>query len=351
MENYDYLKVLSYQEEPLDVAEEEMWVLDFQGNKQLKVDTFTKDIIALFDGKSTLIEVLEKLENTGLKISKEELIKFVNAVLVKHNILEGLDQKKEIRLSFRIHIPLVEGKKLYFILDRIVFLYKKQFTYPIVLLCCVIQLLSLIQGDWTLYIKYKNAELKPMSIIICFFVGTIFHELGHATAARYYKSNIGKIGIGLYLLMPVAYTDLSSIWGLNRKKRIVINAGGFYFSLIYTSIMWIMSVITENSYLRIVNILILLTMLFNLNPLLRMDGYWILCDYVGIVNLNKKVWDFMKHCIRKMFGKEDGFHVDLNVKKQKMYQMYFSFYLLGNLIAIVFSIISFMKIFITNLIF
>lgn len=337
MENYDYLKVLPYQEEHLDVAEKEMWVLDFQGKKQLKVNTLTKDIIALFNGKSTLIEISEKLENTGLEISKDELIEFVNEVLLKHNILEGTEKKKEIRLSFRIRIPLVEESKLYFMLDRIAFLYNRHFAYPIVFLCVLIQLLSVIQGDWSLYIKYKNAEFKPMSIIVCFFIGTIFHELGHAAAARYYKSNVGKIGIGLYLFMPVAYTDLSSIWNLERKKRIVVNLGGFYFSLLYTSVIWIMAMITGNSNFRIVNILILLTMFFNLNPLLRMDGYWILCDYVGIVNLNKKVYDFMRHCIRKVFGKTDDFQIDLNVKKRKVYLMYFSLYLIANLIAIIVS--------------
>jgi len=351
MENYDYLKVLSYREERLDVAEEEMWVLDFQGNKQLKVNTFTKDIIALFNGKRTLVEVLEKLEDTGLEISKEELTEFINEVLLKQNILEGIEKKKEIRLSFRIRIPVIEGKKLYFILDRIVVLYKKQFAYPLLILCCVIQLLAFMQGDWILYIKYKNVEFKPMSIIVCFFIGTIFHELGHAAAARYYKSSVGKIGVGVYLLMPVAYTDLSSIWSLERKKRIVVNLGGFYFSLIYTSVIWIMAVLTGNSNYRIVNILILLTMFFNLNPLLRMDGYWILCDYVGIVNLNKKVYDFFRHCIRKVLGKEDDFQMDLNVKNRKMYQLYFSLYLIGNLIAIVFSVISIVKLFIVNLIF
>ena len=59
-------------------------------------------------------------------------------------------------------------------------------------------------------------------LLSLFLISSFIHELGHASACRYYELEHGGIGFGLYLNFPVFYTDVSSIWKLSRKKRLLV---------------------------------------------------------------------------------------------------------------------------------
>ena len=116
--------------------------------------------------------------------------------------------------------------------------------------------------------------------------GVLFvHELGHAAAAWRAGARKVNIGVGWYVLFPVAWADLSEAWRYPARTRVLIDvAGVFTQSLAVTGLMtgYVMS---GHALLLACAVTATVSMLWNLNPLLRLDGYWILGDLLGSTNL------------------------------------------------------------------
>jgi len=140
------------------------------------------------------------------------------------------------------------------------------------------------------------------------FIGVTFHELGHASAAHHYGAKHGGIGGGFYLFMPVYFADVTDIWKLPKRQRIVVNLAGMYFELIYVLFLIWMGLLFNHPVLMIFGCFILLSSLRNLNPFLRSDGYWVLSDAIEKPNLmvhgffqitqifkSKKGWSVLDH--------------------------------------------------------
>ena len=118
----------------------------------------------------------------------------------------------------------------------------------------------------------------------------LVHELGHASASHRYKVRPKSIGFGFYIFFPVLYTDVTASWLANRTQRVIIDLGGFYFQMVLMLFFIPLGVIFDlpKVFISIFvwdNIFIIL---YNLNPLFRFDGYWILSDLFGITNLRTK---------------------------------------------------------------
>ena len=343
MENYDYLKIKTYRADVLDISEQDVWVLSFQDNYHIKVNTFTKELFTLFNGENSLNEIIKKLKQQGIDTTEQELKELVQEVLIKNNLVEGVEKRKTFRLSLTFHIPIIEARRIYFLLNYLSRMYKKTVVFSLLICCSVIQVFALYNGGIQYYHSYIKNRTDAVSVIVLFFLGTVIHEFGHASAARHYHADVGKMGIGMYLFMPVAYTDLSSIWKLDRKKRVVVNLGGFYFSFVYASMICLIGVLSGHTNLIITNIIILITMVMNANPLLRMDGYWILCDAFGIVNVNRKMYEFFVYIVKRKWKRKEEFSLELEYHHKKIYYLYFFCFLVCNVMTLIVGIVSIIK--------
>jgi len=117
------------------------------------------------------------------------------------------------------------------------------------------------------------------------FIGVTFHEFGHATAAHHYGAKHSGIGGGFYLFTPVYFADVTDIWKLPKRQRIVVNLAGMYFELIYVTFLILTGLLFELPIVIIFGCIILMLSLRNLNPFMRSDGYWILSDALEKPNL------------------------------------------------------------------
>ena len=80
-----------------------------------------------------------------------------------------------------------------------------------------------------------DAFQRPHLLLLVFVVSVLsggFHEFGHAAAARYSGADPGVIGVGLYLVWPAFYTDVTDSYRLERRGRIRTDLGGLYFNAI-----------------------------------------------------------------------------------------------------------------------
>jgi putative peptide zinc metalloprotease protein len=122
----------------------------------------------------------------------------------------------------------------------------------------------------------------------------ICHELGHGLACRYCGAQCGEMGVMLLAFVPCLYCDVTDAWLLPSKwSRIAVSCAGIYVELIIATIAVFVWYFSEPGLLNTICLNTILvcsvgTLLFNANPLLRYDGYYVLSDLAGVPNLQQR---------------------------------------------------------------
>lgn len=130
-------------------------------------------------------------------------------------------------------------------------------------------------------------------VLAVFVIVKMFHEAGHAIAARYLGAECHEAGVMLLLLTPVLYTNVTDAWLLDRKSRLLITAAGILVEIVLASLAAILWFFASPGMLKslLANMMVICTfgtILFNGNPLLRYDGYFLLVDAIGQPNLAQR---------------------------------------------------------------
>lgn len=122
----------------------------------------------------------------------------------------------------------------------------------------------------------------------------VIHEFGHGLSCKYYGSECHSIGVMLLVFSPTMYCDVTDSWMLpNKWQRIMIGAAGMYFEAVLSTITLIIWWNTEPGFvhylcLNTFFVSTVSTVIFNANPLLKYDGYYMLSDFLEIPNLRQK---------------------------------------------------------------
>lgn len=139
--------------------------------------------------------------------------------------------------------------------------------------------------------------LAPANLLLLWLVYPVvkaLHELGHAYVTRKWGGEVHEIGIMLLVLTPVPYVDASSAWGFaDKRKRMLVGAAGIAVELFLGALALFVWLNVEPGAVRAVAYNVMLisgvsTLLFNGNPLLRFDGYYVLADGLEIPNLGTR---------------------------------------------------------------
>ena len=143
--------------------------------------------------------------------------------------------------------------------------------------------------------------------LLAFMLGSsFFHELGHASACKYFGVQHGGVGFGLYLNFPVLYTDVTEVWRLGRAQRCVVNLAGVYFQSYWLIILLMVFFLTGNDIVRYLVLIMNLGFVMTLNPFFKFDGYWLASDILGVPNLRARSKEVIAYFIRKWRGKPSG---------------------------------------------
>jgi putative peptide zinc metalloprotease protein len=144
---------------------------------------------------------------------------------------------------------------------------------------------------WIVAIARGSHGVTPASLGVgygLFLFSLVVHEFGHASASERFGGRPGAIGFTLYLTFPALYSDVSAAWRLKRWQRVLVDIGGSYFQLLVGSLYVVAFLITHWLPFHVAVLMIVGTTLFNLNPLFKFDGYWIVADALGVTNLSKQ---------------------------------------------------------------
>ena len=154
----------------------------------------------------------------------------------------------------------------------------------------------------------RDRVLDPSNLVLLWFVYPVvkaLHELGHAYAIRRWGGEVHEIGIMLLVLSPVPYVDASASWGFrDKRKRMAVGAAGIAVELFLGSLALFVWLAVEPGAVRTIAYNVMLisgvsTLLFNGNPLLRFDGYYVFSDAIEIPNLGQRSNQYLGYLFQR----------------------------------------------------
>jgi putative peptide zinc metalloprotease protein len=163
-------------------------------------------------------------------------------------------------------------------------------------LALVAMALYVVSTHWKEFTDSTSSmlALQSLPIVIVLLCSLKFvHELGHGYACKQFGGYVPEMGIIFILGTPCAYVDTSFAWGFRERwQRVVVNLGGMYFeSLVAIAAVFAWSLSPPGLLHSIAHYTIVLstitTVLFNANPLMKFDGYYVISDSLGSPNLRR----------------------------------------------------------------
>ena len=120
-------------------------------------------------------------------------------------------------------------------------------------------------------------------------VATAFHEIGHATACRYGGARPGVMGVGIYIVWPAFYTDITDAYRLGKGGRLRADTGGMYFNALFALAMIGVYLATDFEPILLLVVLQNFAIVQQSLPFLRLDGYYIISDLTGVPDMLSRV--------------------------------------------------------------
>lgn len=153
---------------------------------------------------------------------------------------------------------------------------------------------------------------SPRNLILIPFAYAVIkaiHEFGHGIICKRYGGQVPEFGFMLLVLFPSPYVDASATWAFpSRWKRMAVGAGGMIFELFVASLCaWAWMRSTQLGLDPTIKQLLfnamftasVSTVLFNANPLMRFDGYYILADLLETPNLQQRSQKMLQHLMQR----------------------------------------------------
>ena len=138
---------------------------------------------------------------------------------------------------------------------------------------------------------------NPIGLLAVFGLSVLsgaFHECGHATGCRYSGARPGVIGVGIYLVYPSFFTNVTDSYRLSRAGRLRTDLGGVYFNAVFILVLAGLYAATSALILLLVIAITQVEMLQQLIPVVRFDGYFILSDLAGVPDMFARVVPIVK---------------------------------------------------------
>ena len=172
--------------------------------------------------------------------------------------------------------------------------------------------LKVVVDHWSALLDQGQGVLAPANLFLLYLslvLIKVLHEFGHAYACRRFGGEVHTMGVMLLIFTPIPYMDATSSWAFrNRWYRALVGAAGMMVELFVAALavfVWAgtgAGLLNSLAY-NLIFIASVSTLLFNINPLLRFDGYYILSDLLDIPSLHTRASRQWTHLFeRYLFG-------------------------------------------------
>jgi putative peptide zinc metalloprotease protein len=216
--------------------------------------------------------------------------------------------KQSIRSPLFVRFPMLDPERF---LTRFRWLARPIFSWPGLVLWLVVVIPALIQVGvhWTeLTQNLADRVLAPQNLLILWLTFPFlkaFHEFGHAFAVKTRGGEVHEMGIMLLVFTPIPYVDASAASAFRKKReRALVGAAGMLIEFFFAALAVYVWLNAQPGPLRAVAFNVMLiagvsSVLFNGNPLLRYDAYYILLDILEIPNLGSRGTRYLFYLIQR----------------------------------------------------
>ncbi|OED35539.1 hypothetical protein AB833_30465 [Chromatiales bacterium (ex Bugula neritina AB1)] len=301
---------------------------DSARGRHLRFNEIAYEFIGRLDGDQTVEEIYQQLETSAdyQALSRHDIVTILTQLFAVEVLRSGLptdveqmfkrsQAEKQANRIKRWMNPLAIRFPLF---DPDVFLNRAIPTIrPVFSLAgAVLWFLVIMIAGMFLLIHYqelafalKQDILSPRNIflvIALFPIMKTFHEFAHSFTVKAWGGEVHEMGITLLVLMPVPYVDASAAWAFREKyKRILVSASGMIMELFLAALAFIIWTLVQPGLIKDAALSAFLigsvsTILFNANPLLRFDGYYILQDWIEIPNLYSRSSRYNIYLLKKI---------------------------------------------------
>jgi putative peptide zinc metalloprotease protein len=177
------------------------------------------------------------------------------------------------------------------------------FTRPFVIVLAIFVMAGfgafglVVRGGRYAVIDAANAGLSLMALWGALLVSFVLHELAHALAVKHFGRRVPRGGVMIYYGMPAAFVDTSDMWLAGRRARMIVSLAGPLCDLLVGSAAALAAALlpvgAPGAVAYTLAVAAYLAALCNLNPLLELDGYHILSDWLGMPNLRREALGFI----------------------------------------------------------
>jgi putative peptide zinc metalloprotease protein len=248
-------------------------------------------VLCAVDGGADCEEIAAAVSDAyGRRVSAANVMHLVEHKLEPCGLIAGAVTGADMvartpLLALRFRAPLVPAR-IVRVLARVL---RPLFFAPVV----GASLAGLVWFDWWLVhhgLSRASVEVLTRPALMLLVLGgllasAVWHELGHATACRTSGAEPGAIGAGLYLVMPALYTDVTDSYRLDRAGRVRTDLGGVYYNVIGVLVCAGIYAATRFEPLLVLALLGQLEILQQFVPFVRLDGYWVISDLIGVPDL------------------------------------------------------------------
>jgi len=163
---------------------------------------------------------------------------------------------------------------------------------------------------------------------IAIFLVVVLHEFAHALTCKHFGGEVHEMGFLLLYLQPCFYCNVSDTYLFKEKsKRLWVTFAGAYCQILVWAVATILWRITAletglSSFLFVVMVISGVTVIFNFNPLIKLDGYYLLTDYLEIPNLRKKAFQYIAALLKRRFLRQPDPETDVSSRIRRIYLRY-----------------------------
>ena len=234
-------------------------------------------LLASVDGKQSLDELAATMcERLGRPCDAEH-VRALAEKLAAQGLLAGTEQHAPPRrnplLALRWKVLVTNPRTTRLLTAPFTLLFRPFVLWPV--LACFIAVLWFVLFQKGVASAAAQAFHSPALLLLVLGLGIAsagFHELGHAAACRYGGAEPAGMGMGLYVVWPAFYTDVTDSYRLPRKDRLRVDLGGIYFNTVVAVATMGIWLAWRKDALLLLIALQLLMIVKNLSPVIRSEA-------------------------------------------------------------------------------
>jgi multidrug resistance efflux pump len=318
-------------------GQESVWVIkDPASGRFFRFGPIEGFILERFDGKCTAEELCTATQNSfGAALSLRNLEGFA-AKLGRLGLLEqpaAANGPKHHRFGgdpFYLRFRAFNPDRL---LEKMVKRWKIFFTSYFVIGSALAALaacgITLVNSHEMFHAFRGMFHLQSLLLAwVTVIVVIVAHEFAHGLTCKYFGGMVQEMGFILIYFQPTFFCNVSDAWLFAEKsKRLWVSFAGAYFEIFLWAVATLVWRVTDpHTALNYMGLVVMATSgiktLFNLNPLIKLDGYYLLSDYLEIPNLRGKAFGYLRNCWRRIWGAAAQSIAETPARERRVYLIY-----------------------------